>query len=117
MRRTFAPINSLESVDGGVRYRISRVKCWRNGTGQMLLRWATAACPELERRIRKIRGYRLLTMILEVLKRVSLEAGKEVEYSWPECLPPTIADSGAFPQTRPGVRCRCDTGNRIDIQI
>lgn len=78
LRRTFATTNALESVFDGIRYRTGRVKRWRRGKGQMVLRWTAAAALETEKRLHRIRGHRLLPQMIQLLKSNSLDQKKEV---------------------------------------
>lgn len=78
LRRTFATTNPIESAFASLRYRTGRVKRWRSGKGQMVLRWTAAAALETEKRFKRIKGYKLLGVLLDALKRDSVDAMKEV---------------------------------------
>jgi transposase-like protein len=68
LRRTFSTTNAIESVFDGVRYRTGRVKRWRNGKGQMVMRWTAAAALETEKRFHKVKGHKLLHLLASALK-------------------------------------------------
>lgn len=72
LRRTLSSTNAIESIFEGVRYRTNRVKRWRTGKGLMVSRWTASALLLIEKRLRKIRGYRLLPMLMESLKQNGL---------------------------------------------
>ncbi len=78
LRKTFSTTNPLESVFDQVRYRTGRVKRWRNGKGQMVLRWTAAAALETERRFHKVKGHRLLSLLAAALKGNPVDTAKEV---------------------------------------
>lgn len=78
LRRTFATTNPLESAFEGVRYRTGRVKRWRKGKGQMVLRWTAAAALETEKRFHRIKGHRLLPILIEKLNQNQIDGKKEV---------------------------------------
>lgn len=78
LRKTFSTTNPLESVFDQVRYRTGRVKRWRNGKGQMVLRWTAAAALETERRFHKVKGHKLLSLLAAALNGNQLDTVKEV---------------------------------------
>lgn len=78
LRRTFATTNPLESAFDGVRYRTGRVKRWRKGKGQMVLRWTAAAALETQKRFHRIKGHRLLPLLIEKLNQIQMDEKKEV---------------------------------------
>lgn len=78
LRRTFSTTNPLESVFDGVRARSGRVKRWRKGRGQMVLRWAAATGLEVESRLHRIKGHKLMNLMLEALGTIHLDERKEV---------------------------------------
>lgn len=78
LRRTFSTTNPLESAFDGVRYRTGRVKRWRKGKGQMVLRWTAAAALETEKRFHRIKGHRLLNILIEKLNQNQVDEKKEV---------------------------------------
>ena len=67
LRRSFSTTNAVESFFDAVRYRTGRVKRWRSAKGKMVLRWAAAAGLEAEKRLRRIRGYKLMGVLIEKL--------------------------------------------------
>lgn len=74
LRRTLATTNPIESILGGVRYRTARVKRWRCGKGQMAARWTASALLLIETRLHKVKGYHLMPMLIDALKRESVDA-------------------------------------------
>ncbi len=77
LRKTLATTNPLESVFDGVRTRSGRVKRWRTGKGQMVMRWTAAAGLEVENRLRRIRGHRLINILINNLNATQFD--KEVK--------------------------------------
>ena len=78
LRRTFATTNPLESAFDGIRSRSGRVKRWRKGKGQMVLRWTAAAALETERRFHRIKGHELLDLMIEKMNHIHVDEKKEV---------------------------------------
>jgi len=78
LRRTFSTTNPLESVFDGVRWRSGRVKRWRKGEGQMVMRWAAATGLEVESRLHRIKGHKFMNLMIEALKTIHLDERKEV---------------------------------------
>ncbi|MFN3486759.1 MAG: IS256 family transposase, partial [Planctomycetota bacterium] len=78
LRKSFSTTNPLESVFDQVRYRTGRVKRWRNGKGQMVLRWTAAAALETERRFHKVKGHKLLSLLAAALNGNQVDTVKEV---------------------------------------
>jgi transposase-like protein len=68
LRRAFSTTNSIESMFDGVRYRTGRVKRWKNGKGQMVMRWTAAAALEVDKRFHKVKGHKLLHLLASALK-------------------------------------------------
>lgn len=61
LRRSFQTTNIIESCFSAVRNQLSRVKRWRKG--DMVTRWLATALLEVEKRFRKIRGYRQMAKL------------------------------------------------------
>lgn len=78
LRRTFSTTNPLESVFDGVSSRSGRVKRWRTGRGQMVLRWAAAAGLQVESRLHRVRGHNLMNLMIEALNKIHVDERKEV---------------------------------------
>jgi transposase-like protein len=78
LRRTFSTTNPLESAFDGVSSRTGRVKRWRNGRGQMVLRWAAAAGLQVESRLHRIRGHQLINLMVKALDDIHVDVRKEV---------------------------------------
>lgn len=78
LRKTFSSTNPIESAFDQVRYRTGRVKRWRNGKGQMVLRWTAAAALETERRFHKVKGHKLLSLLAAALGDQKVDVVKEV---------------------------------------
>jgi transposase-like protein len=76
--RTLSTTNPLESAFDGVRYRTGRVKRWRTGKGRMAARWASSALLVVEKRLHKVKGHRVMNVLLEALKSKKLDGVKEV---------------------------------------
>jgi transposase-like protein len=64
--RTLSTTNSIENLNGLVRCRVRNVKRWR--TGQMVLRWLVAALDDSAKGFRKMRGFRQLPHLSELLR-------------------------------------------------
>jgi transposase-like protein len=78
LRKTFSTTNPLESVFDGVRWRSGRVKRWRKGKSQRVMRWAAATGLEVEGRLHKVKGHRLMNLMIEALRTIHLDERKEV---------------------------------------
>jgi len=78
LRQTFSSTNPLESVFDGVRSRSGRVKRWRRGKGRMVMRWAAATGLQVEGRLHRVRGHRLINLMIEALETIHLDQVKEV---------------------------------------
>ena len=77
LRTSLQTTNVIESTLSIVRTVSRNVKRWRNGS--MALRWTVTGLMEAERRFRRIRGYRSLETLVNVLKRkTGLDLKKEV---------------------------------------
>jgi transposase-like protein len=76
LRQTLATTNPIESIFDGVRTRSGRVKRWRTGKGRMVMRWAAATGLEVEKRLHRIRGHRLINILIDRLR--STRVDKEV---------------------------------------
>ena len=71
LMRCLATTNIIESTNGGVRQRISRVKNWQDGA--MALRWASAAFEATADNFRKIMGHQQLWILKAQLEPSSTE--------------------------------------------
>lgn len=65
LRRTLRSTNILESANNGVRDRSRNVKRWRDGL--QVERWTAAALLETEKKFRRIKGYKHLSILITVL--------------------------------------------------
>lgn len=65
LRRSLRSTNILESANNGVRDRSRNVKRWRNG--EQIERWTAAALLETEKKFRRIKGHKLLSMLIIAL--------------------------------------------------
>ncbi len=76
LRKTFSSTNPLESCFDGVRQRTGRVKNWK-GKSQMVARWTASALQEIEKRFRRVRGYKQLGILNRAMnpnkERIELE--------------------------------------------
>lgn len=78
LRQTLATTNPIESPFDGVRYRTRRVKRWKTGKGQMAARWAAGALLVVEKRLHKIKGHRLMSVLVDALSNQKLDEKKEL---------------------------------------
>jgi len=73
LRRCLSTTNLIENPNSGVRRMTGRVSRWQDG--RMALRWAASAFLEVEKRFRRVMGYRDLWMLESALN----EQGGETE--------------------------------------
>ena len=73
LRKTFSTTNPIESVFDGVRTRTGRVKRWRRGKESMVMRWAAATGLEGEKRMNRIRGHKLIPLLIDALKKFEVD--------------------------------------------
>jgi len=74
LRRSFQTTNIIESCFSVVRNHLRRVKRWRRG--DMVTRWLATALLEVEKRFRKIRGYReMAKLTLSLQSQSKKESG------------------------------------------
>jgi transposase-like protein len=66
LRRTLATTNPIESVFDAVRHRSRNVKRWRS-RGRHASRWAASSLLFAEKRLKKIKGYRSITVLQTAL--------------------------------------------------
>lgn len=71
LRKSLISTNIIESVFSIVRTRTARVKNWKKGKNQ-ISRWAAAGLLLAEKRIRRIRGYKHLPLLIEKLNNIDL---------------------------------------------
>jgi putative transposase len=67
LRTSFATTNIIESSFSRVRTVIRNVKRWRSGTNQTL-RWTATALLEIEKRFRKVKGHRSMSVLKSALE-------------------------------------------------
>jgi transposase-like protein len=67
--------NVIESINAGLGQRTDKVDRWRNSDQKQ--RWVASALLDIEKRLKKIKGYRHLPLLREALKRSTSE--KEVQ--------------------------------------
>lgn len=72
LRRAFRSTNMIESAFSMTRKYARNVKRWREG--DMALRWAGTMLLEAQKRFRRIRGHRVMPMLLQALGRTSVAA-------------------------------------------
>ena len=65
LRISLASTNPIESAIGTIRQITVRVKRWRNG--QQVLRWLSCGFLTAEKQFRKIKGYKLLPTLTQIL--------------------------------------------------
>lgn len=71
LRKSLATTNIIESVFSIIRARTSRVKNWRKGKNQ-ICRWAAAGLMLAQKRMRQIRGYKYLPLLIEKLNKIEI---------------------------------------------
>jgi len=67
LRRTLRSTNPIESCFGATRKRCRNVKRWRSQ--EMVQRWVGTMLLEVEKRFRRVRGYREMPTLVAALKR------------------------------------------------
>ena len=77
LRRHFASTNLVESLLSSVELRTNRVTNWKKGKDQVM-RWAASGMRFHERTFRRITGYRELPMLIQALKKESMEQNRKV---------------------------------------
>ncbi len=75
LRQSLATTNMLESIFSGVEARTGKVDRWRNSNQKQ--RWLAAALLDVEPRLRRVRGYRALPQLREVLRKGRSKGTKE----------------------------------------
>ena len=65
LRVSLSTTNPIESAIGTARDLTGRVKRWRNGT--QVLRWLSCGFMECEKKFRKIKGYKLMPVLINIL--------------------------------------------------
>jgi putative transposase len=75
--RTLRSTNPIENLNGSVADYTKNVKRWRGGG--MILRWVGAALVEASKGVRKSRGHRDLSQLVQALQRHELEQGVRTE--------------------------------------
>ena len=66
LERMLSTTNAIENLISSVRRVSRRVKHWQDGT--MILRWTAAGLQEAEKGFRRVRGYKDLDILEEVLR-------------------------------------------------
>ena len=72
LRRCLGSTNVIESPNSGIRRRTRRVKNWQGHA--MVIRWVAASLLDMEKRFKRIMGYRQLWMLEAKLKDLAEEA-------------------------------------------
>lgn len=67
LRRTLRSTNPIESCFGATRKRCRNVKRWRSQ--EMVQRWVGTMLLEVEKRFRRVRGYREMPLLVAALRR------------------------------------------------
>jgi putative transposase len=65
LRRGFATTNTIESINSSVRNTTRRVKTWQSG--EMVLRWTSAALIDAEQRFHRVKGYKDMYRLIRAL--------------------------------------------------
>jgi len=73
LRQSLATTNMLESIFSGVEHRVGKVDRWRNSNQKQ--RWLAAALLDIEPRLCRVRGYRALPQLRQVLQQQRGPAG------------------------------------------
>jgi transposase-like protein len=69
--RTLRSTNPIENINGSIATYTRNVKRWQGGS--MIVRWASAAVLDAEKRFRRIRGYRDLPRLVRALQAIEAE--------------------------------------------
>lgn len=77
LRRCLSSTNVIDSPHAGVRKRTRRVSRWQDGS--MVLRWAASAFLDMEKRFRRIMGYKQLWILKAVLDESDEEVARRRE--------------------------------------
>ena len=64
--KTLRSTNPIENLNGGIAKFTRNVRRWRGGS--MILRWVGSAILEAEKKFRRVRGYREMTMLIKALR-------------------------------------------------
>jgi len=72
LRKSLASTNPIESAFSVSKRKVKRVKNWRSGANQVA-RWAATSLLEAEKQFRTIKGYQQLPLLVEELKKLSIE--------------------------------------------
>ena len=67
LERTLSTTNPIENLNSTIRRVLRRVKRWRSGT--MVKRWVAAGVLEAQRGFRRLRGYKGIPALVQVLSR------------------------------------------------
>jgi transposase-like protein len=67
LKQSFRTTNGIESVNSQVGQRIRNVKMWKNSSQRH--RWLAAALLDIEPRLKKVKGFRYLSMLRQALQR------------------------------------------------
>ncbi|MCL4515693.1 MAG: IS256 family transposase [Firmicutes bacterium] len=67
LKKTLRSTNPMESAFDGTATHTRNVKRWRNG--EQALRWMAAALLEVEKRFRRIKGYKEIPVLIDVLAK------------------------------------------------
>jgi transposase-like protein len=68
---SFKTTNMIESVFSQVGQFTDRVDCWKNSSQRQ--RWLAASLLEIEKRLRKVKGYKHLPMLRQKMESQSLQ--------------------------------------------
>jgi putative transposase len=67
LKKTLKSTNPIESTFNGTATHMSNVKRWRNG--EMALRWMTASLLEVEKRFKRVKGYKEIPILIDALSK------------------------------------------------
>lgn len=77
LRATLLSTNPIESAFSTVKAKTKRVKNWSSGNDQVS-RWAAATLLEAEKKFRTIKGFKEIRLLIEEMRKISLEKKSEV---------------------------------------
>jgi transposase-like protein len=75
--RTLRSTNPIENLNGSIATYTRNVKRWQGGS--MIVRWASAAVLDAEKRFRRIRGYRDLPRLVSALEAIETEQNNAMD--------------------------------------
>lgn len=77
LRTTLSSTNPIESAFSIAKPKLKRVKNWKSGPDQVA-RWSASVLLEAEKRFRTIRGHKEIPILIDQLKKLSVENQEQV---------------------------------------